>query len=135
MDYQLIAAALRAAADVLEKAPMTQYAGGPAPQLAPVQQPAPYTPSVSQPVAQQAPVQQPASNVTAEAITALIQPHVGNEAIKGALGAAMRAMGINALPETQPHQFGALYQAFQNVIAQHTQPVQQAPAGNGLSII
>lgn len=61
-----------------------------------------------------------AQPITADAITALIQPHIANDAIKTALGVAMRAMGINALPETQQHQFGALYAAFQNVIAQHT---------------
>lgn len=71
--------------------------------------------------------------ITADAITALIQPHIANDTIKGALGAAMRAMGINALPETQPHQFAALYQAFQNVIAQHTGG--GALAGSSASII
>jgi hypothetical protein len=57
--------------------------------------------------------------ITADAITALIQPHIANDAIKTALGAAMRGMGINSLPETQPHQFPSLYQAFENVIKQH----------------
>lgn len=67
-----------------------------------------------------APQPQPApSNVTADSITALIQPHIGNDAIKAALGVAMRSMGINALPETQPHQFGQLYALFQQVLAQH----------------
>lgn len=69
-----------------------------------------------------------ATNVTADQITALIQPHIGNETIKQALGAAMRGMGINALPEMQPHQFGDLYAAFQRVIAQHTGGGAQNPA-------
>jgi|SRR5579864_259112 len=58
----------------------------------------------------------PATNITAEAITALIQPHVANPAIKEALGVTMRSMGINALPDTQPHQFAELYARFQAVI-------------------
>ena len=69
---------------------------------------------------QQQPVQQIPPNVTADTITSLIQPHIANDQIKAALGAAMRSMGINALPETQPHQYGQLYAAFQQVIAQHT---------------
>jgi hypothetical protein len=32
----------------------------------------------------------------------------------------MREMGINALPDAQPHQFGELYQRFQSVIARFT---------------
>lgn len=68
------------------------------------------------------------TGITADQITALIQPVVGNEAIKADLGAAMRAMGINGLPETQPHQFGPLYAAFQAVIAKHTQGGQVAAA-------
>jgi hypothetical protein len=70
------------------------------------------------------------AGVTADAITALIQPHISNEAIKAALGAAMRGMGINALPETQPHQFGQLYAAFQQVIAQHTGAGAAPPAAS-----
>lgn len=78
---------------------------------------------------QPAPMQQPQPNVTADTITALIQPHIANPALKDALGAAMRGMGINALPETQPHQYAALYAAFQNVIAQHAGGApQQQPA-------
>lgn len=60
------------------------------------------------------------TGVNADMLTNLIQPHVANQAIKDDLGTAMRAMGINALPETQPHQYGALYAAFQQVIARHT---------------
>jgi hypothetical protein len=72
--------------------------------------------------------------ITAEAITALIQPHVGNVQIKEALGATMREMGINALPDTQAHQFGELYQRFQGVIARFTQNPQPGPTP-GASII
>jgi hypothetical protein len=102
----------------------------------PVQQPV-AQPYVAQPyVAPVQPQVQPAANVTSDSITALIQPHLANAAIKEALGATMRAMGINALPETQPHQYGELYARFQGVIAQHTgaQPAQQ-PAPVSASII
>jgi hypothetical protein len=103
------------------QAPMQQYA---APQQ---QYAAPQAP------VQQAPVQQaPPQNITADTILALIQPHIGNPVTKEALGGAMRAMGINALPDTQPHQFAELYARFQAVLAQ---PVQQAPAVQPTSII
>jgi len=70
------------------------------------------------------------ANVTAEMITGLIMPHTDNEAIKAQLSAHMKAMGINALGETQPHQYGELYQRFQSVIAAAA-PAAAAP----LSII
>ncbi len=95
------------------------------PAYVPPQQPAPVQPAYVPPQ-QPAPVQ-PAANITAESITALIQPHIANPAIKEALGATMRAMGINALPETQPHQYGELYARFQGVIAQYS-GAQPAPA-------
>ena len=57
------------------------------------------------------------ANVTDEQIVQLITPHLENDAIKAALGAEMRAMGINALPEAQPHQYSELYGRFQRVIA------------------
>jgi hypothetical protein len=83
----------------------------------------------------QQPMQQPqppaATGVDADAITALIQPHVENPAIKAALGATMRQMGINALPETQPHQYAELYSRFQAVLAQHAQQPQQ-PASTSI---
>lgn len=108
-------------------APVQQQAGfGYQP---PVQQPA--TTGYVQPAAQPAPVAAPPANLTADQITALIQPHIANEQIKAELGTAMRAMGINALPETQPHQYGELYQRFQAVIQRFTgggAPVQQAAA-------
>lgn len=56
-------------------------------------------------------------NLTGDMITALITPHVGNEAIKAALGVEMRAMGISALPETQPAQYAELYRRFATVLA------------------
>lgn len=69
------------------------------------------------------------ANLTGEQIVAFIQPYIHNEAIKADLGTAMRSMGINALPETQPHQFAQLYSLFQAVIARHTggTAVTQAP--------
>lgn len=75
-------------------------------------------------------VQQQAAvaNVTGDMITALIQPHVDNAAIKEALGAEMRAMGVNALPETQPHQYAEMYQRFQGVIARFQGGAAAAPA-------
>lgn len=59
----------------------------------------------------------PDTNMTAQAIGDLIQPHISNEAVKAALGDAMRGMGIMALPEAQPHQYNALYAAFQGVLS------------------
>lgn len=103
---------------------------GQAPAANPVA-PAILTPAI-QAVAQLTPA--PAS-VTGDQITALIQPHIGNETIKTALGVAMRAMGINALPETQPHQFVPLYQAFQAVIAAHTGGAGQTTPAPSASII
>lgn len=58
-----------------------------------------------------------AVSVTGDQLTALIQPHVGNEAIKAALGVAMRENGVANLPEAQPHQYATLYAAFQAVLA------------------
>lgn len=60
------------------------------------------------------------ANVTSEQLMGLITPHLENPAIKEDLGGAMRAAGINALPEAQPHQYGDLFQRFQAVIAKHT---------------
>jgi hypothetical protein len=56
------------------------------------------------------------TNVTGEMITALIIKAVENPSVKEALGAEMKAMGINALPEAQPHQFAELYGRFQAVL-------------------
>jgi hypothetical protein len=107
-------------------------AAAPAQQPAPVQYAAPAV--AAAPVQQYIPPQQPTVAVTSESITALIQPHLANAAIKEALGATMRAMGINALPETQPHQYGELYARFQGVIAQYA-GAQPAAAPVSASII
>jgi hypothetical protein len=89
-----------------------------------VQQPVVQQPVVQQPVVQPAP-----ASVSADDLMALITPHIGVETTKLAFGAAMRALGINALPEAQPHQYPALYTAFQNVIAQAAaNPAVTAPA-------
>jgi hypothetical protein len=82
----------------------------------------------SAPVAAQA-----VPTVSAEQITALITPHVADPNLKAALQAQMAAMGIGALPDAQPHQYGELYTRFQQVIAQFqaaaaAQPVAAAPA-------
>jgi hypothetical protein len=86
-------------------------------------------------VAQAAPVVQAVpAGVDGDAITALISPHVDNPAVKDALGAEMRAMGINALPETQPGQFPEMYARFAAVIARfQANPAPAAPTN--LSII
>lgn len=116
-----------AAAPVQQYAPAQQYQN----QQPPAQQFAAAAPPVQQPPAQQlAP-----ANVTSDQIMALIQPHIGNEQIKAELGAAMRSQGINALPEAQPHQYGALYQAFQGVIARFTGGGGQQPPAASASII
>jgi hypothetical protein len=62
-----------------------------------------------------APVYPPA---TAEQITALITPHVGDPNLKAALQQQMAAMGIAALPDAQPHQYGELNHRFTQVIQQ-----------------
>src|SRR5215217_8580333 len=67
-----------------------------------------------------APANTAPANVTSDQLMALITPHLDNPSIKDALGGAMRAAGINALPEAQPHQYGDLYTRFQAVIAQHS---------------
>ena len=70
-------------------------------------------------------------NVTADQIVALITPHLDNAAVKEALGAEMAAMGIPALPEAQPNQYGELYQRFANVIGRF-QGAAQAAAPSSL---
>ena len=66
-----------------------------------------------------------AQAATSETLLALIQPHLGNQAMKDAFGVAMRGMGIPNLPEVQPHQIPALYDAFEKVIA--SAPAAAAP--------
>jgi hypothetical protein len=65
---------------------------------------------------------------SAEQITALITPYVENPHIKAALQAQMAAMGIGALPDAQPHQYGELYARFQGVI-QQAQAAPPPPQG------
>lgn len=77
------------------------------------------------PVAPAAPTAYPA--VSAEQITALITPHVADPNLKAALQQQMAAMGIGALPDAQPHQYGELYARFQQVITQFTAAAAAAP--------
>jgi hypothetical protein len=102
-------------------------------------QPAPaFVPPQVAPQPQFAPQAAPAAAgvVSAEMITALITPHVANEQIKAALQQQMAALGIAALPDAQPHQYGDLYSRFQQVIAAYTQqPQVQQPAAAPASII
>ena len=108
---QMIAAALRAAANVFDgsatTAQTTVTAVQPAATAADPLALGGGTPAMSA----------AATAATAESIMALIQPHLGDEAFKLQLGAAMRQLGVNALPEAQPHQFPALYAAFERAIA------------------
>lgn len=106
INAQQLAAALRAAANSLDgNAP---GAGAPQTQLAAAALVSPPPP----PAAQTLP------DVTADQLTSLIMPHISNEAVKTALGVAMRENGVANLPEAQPHQYPALYAAFQRVLAQ-----------------
>lgn len=75
--------------------------------------------------------------VSAEQITALITPHVGNPNLKASLQQQMAAMGIGALPDAQPHQYGELYHRFTQVINQFAAAAQQQvqPAATPASII
>lgn len=86
----------------------------------------------------QAPVGGAVVSVTAEQLQDLIMPHIDNPAIKDALGATMRANGVNALPEAPAEKYGLLYTAFQGVLAHFgvggPAPVQQ-PVAQPTSII
>lgn len=119
MSLQLIGQALIAAGNVLAGgAAATQTSPQPATAAAvatPVTQPITAAPALS--AAAQA--------ATSETLLALIQPHLGNQAMKDAFGVAMRGMGIPNLPEVQPHQIPALYDAFEKVIA--SAPAAAAP--------
>jgi hypothetical protein len=111
------------AAPAIHSAATQTYSPPPAQQYSP-------PPAMASPPAMTSP---PAQTITADTITALITPHIGNEAVKKALGDTMRAMGIANLPDTQPHQFAELYQRFQGVIAQFTGG--GAPSASSASII
>jgi hypothetical protein len=132
MALMRIAAAMEFSA-AAGKAQTTGVVGAVQPQYQP-QQPQ-YQPSLQTQYRPDGQTPPPTSGITAEAITALIQPHVGNVQIKEALGASMREMGINALPDTQPHQFGELYGRFQGVIARFTAGGPQVGPPSSASII
>jgi len=70
-----------------------------------------------------------ATAVTNDMITALIQPHLANPAIKAAMQGVLAQMNIPGLPQAREDQYPALYQAFQAIIQQATAP-QPAAAGN-----
>jgi hypothetical protein len=121
---QLLAAALRAAANALDGNNAAPGTAGTL-QVAPAAQPDPLGLGAAPPA-----VTAPA-NVTEAMVTDLIQPHVGNDAVKQALGTAMRALGINALTEAQPQHYPQLYMAFKDVLARFgigATPPQAPPA-------
>lgn len=110
-------------------------------QLAPAQQPLP--PQFAPPpiVAAQPPAvaqlgvgagQYPPAS--AEMITALITPYVEQPHVKAAFQQQMQAMGIAALPDARPDQYGELYARFQQVVAQASAQ-QPQPAAMPASII
>lgn len=103
---QQLAAGLRAFANALD--------GNFAPGAVPPETSAPAL--VSPPPPPPPPPPPAPSGVTAEQLTELIMPHIGNQAIKEALGVAMRENGVANLPEAQPHQYGTLFTAFQGVL-------------------
>lgn len=109
---QLLAAALRAAANVFD-------GNGGESNAAPVQQAATTVAQTADPLAMGGPVgpSAAAQAATADSIMALIQPHLSHEPTKLAFGEAMRSVGVQNLPEAQPHQYPALYAAFEKVIA------------------
>jgi hypothetical protein len=65
---------------------------------------------------------------TAEMITALVQPHVGDPARKAALFQQMTEMGIGALPEARPDQYAELHARFKRVVDSFTQQQPAAPS-------
>lgn len=70
----------------------------------------------------------PAVTVTNEMITALVQPVLANEAIRGALQQELAAMGIARLPDTRPDQYTEVYNRFKAVIDRHTAAAPAAAA-------
>lgn len=118
--FEQLLAAIQANTDAINR-----VAGAPAPPVNPAQP----SPALTSPPAP------PAVNVSSEQLTSLIMPHIGNPAVKEALGVAMRSIGVAALPEAQPHQYGALFTAFQNVLAQFGLAGQGNPTPQPASII
>jgi hypothetical protein len=110
--------------------PPQQFAQQPVQQYA--QQPVQQQPQQfqQQPTGVQAPALPADPTQAASIITEYVMKHVDNPAIKTALGDEMRAMGIGALGETQPHQYAELFQRFHNAVArfggQQAAPQQQA---------
>lgn len=120
INAQQLAAAFRAAANALDGGNANASAGAPIAQT--------MTGVTQAPIAQTA-------TVTEEQLTGLIMPHVANDTIKAALGEAMRSMGVNALAEAKPHQYGPLYVAFQQVLARYGiggAPPQQQPQSSSI---
>lgn len=116
---QHLANAFRAAAAALEQE---------------IQPPAPLVATTGQLQTLASPPPPPAATtgITADMITTMIMPHIANQQIKDALGVAMRELGVNNLPEAQPHQYGPLYTSFQAVLARFGiggAPANPAPAG------
>lgn len=101
-------------------------AGKPGPQTAPVHQPAPAPADAFGGMAPAAPAA-PAVTVTNEMITALVQPVLANEAIRGALQQELAAMGIARLPDTRPDQYAEVYNRFKAVIDRHSAAPAAAP--------
>lgn len=86
---------------------------------------------VAQTLASPPPPPAATTGITADMITTMIMPHIANQQIKDALGVAMRELGVNNLPEAQPHQYGPLYTSFQAVLARFGiggAPANPAPA-------
>lgn len=111
---QLVANALRAAANVFD--PQNNAVNAPGGYVTPATMNAPQAVIQPQPSSG---ASGPPATVSAEELTGLIMPHIGNEAIKAALGVAMRNMGVNGLPEARPDQYPALYASFQSVLTAH----------------
>lgn len=79
-----------------------------------------------------APAPAPAVQVTNEMITALVQPVLANEAIRGALQQELAAMGIARLPDTRPDQYAEVYNRFKAVIDRHTAAAPAAAPVTGI---
>lgn len=91
-------------------------------------QPTPQQFVQQQPVQHQQAAQQ-AGAVTSDMILALVQPLAEHPVARPLMQQAMQAMGINALPDAKPEQYGELYNRFLGVKAHVEgagQPMQQA---------
>lgn len=107
-----------------------QPAHNPAPSMGlQPQQPTPAPTPTVDPLAFATPTPTPAATVTNDMITALIQPHLNDPAIKAGLQGVLAQMNIPGLPAAREDQYAALYQAFQAVIAAAA-PQPAAQAGN-----